>query len=546
MKNLLYIIFFLFLQHLAAQTPRQVLDLIPGTASTFNDAQDELRIGVGNRVLFVIYRQFKYELWSSDGSEAGTTMLMIGKNGEDYPEFLPYDSKQVLFIADRTTGNPGPRPSAEVWITDGTAANTRKLFSNTNRFIRKLVVHQGQIFYVSASASEVFDQTELWRYNPITSENQMLARYKGPNGIKDLIAFNDQLILLAQSKDSTYQLIKSDGTAGGTQAYHTLKNDGDLGGSPFLTATKQQVFFFFRYTKHDELYRTDGTTAGTLRLATYETINSGEVSRREREFLAWNNLFFYSACALGTSFCAQEDFFVSDGTVVGTKQLDFNDRSKEDVNYLTPYRNQLFFHPNQPPGVATTDGTLAGTRFPIVDNRSTNAIYGGEYLCVWQDSLYYPGYRAGGGDELYQSDGTAAGTRFIDLRPGSSSSEPEQLTPAGNRLFFTASTPTTGRELWVYEAVNTTTSTTSITPLAANIKLWPNPAIQQLEVQVQSTQALKQIKICDVLGRPMLEQQVSGSRFSTFINVSTWPKGLYLLELRGENGARKVEKFMTR
>ncbi|WP_373549035.1 T9SS type A sorting domain-containing protein [Haliscomenobacter sp.] len=544
MKNLFYIIFLLLIQHLTAQTPRQVLDLIPGTTSTFNDAQDELKIGVGNRVLFVIYRQFKYELWSSDGSEAGTTMLMIGKNGEDYPEFLPYDSKQVLFIADRTTGNPGPRPSAEVWITDGTAANTRKLFSNTNRFIRKLVVHQGQIFYVSASATEFFDQTELWRYNPTTSENQMLARYKGPNGIKDLIAFNDQLILLAQSKDSTYQLIKSDGTAGGTQAYHTLKNDGDLGGSPFLTATKQQVFFFFRYTKHDELYRTDGTTAGTLRLATYETINSGEVSRREREFLAWNNLFFYSACALGTSFCAQEDFFVSDGTVAGTKQLDFNDRSKEDVNYLTPYRNQLFFHPNQPPGVATTDGTLAGTRFPIVDNRSTNAIYGGEYLCVWQDSLYYPGYRAGGGDELYQSDGTAAGTRFIDLRPGSSSSEPEQLTPAGNRLFFTANTSATGRELWVYEMVSTTTGIRNAEALPAELQLWPNPASTNLELQVKAAVDLAQIRVYDLLGRTRFQTPISGQVISTSIDVSTWPKGIYLLELLAKNGTSKTEKFL--
>jgi hypothetical protein len=60
MKNIN--LFFLFLTlHLTAQTPRQVLDLIPGTVSTFNDVQDELKIGVGNRVLFVVYRQFKYE-----------------------------------------------------------------------------------------------------------------------------------------------------------------------------------------------------------------------------------------------------------------------------------------------------------------------------------------------------------------------------------------------------------------------------------------------------------------------------------------------------
>jgi hypothetical protein len=47
MKNLNSFIFFLFLTlHLTAQTPRQVLDLVPGTTSTFNDVQDELKIGV--------------------------------------------------------------------------------------------------------------------------------------------------------------------------------------------------------------------------------------------------------------------------------------------------------------------------------------------------------------------------------------------------------------------------------------------------------------------------------------------------------------------
>lgn len=52
MKNLTYILFFLFIQHLASQSPRQVLDLIPGSTSTFNDPEDELKIGVGNRALF--------------------------------------------------------------------------------------------------------------------------------------------------------------------------------------------------------------------------------------------------------------------------------------------------------------------------------------------------------------------------------------------------------------------------------------------------------------------------------------------------------------
>ena len=232
--------------------------------------------------------------------------------------------------------------------------------------------------------------------------------------------------------------------------------------------------------------------------------------------------------------------------MAGTKQLDFNERSNEDVNYLTTYRNKLFLHAGQPSGIATTNGTLAGTSFPIVDNRNTSTYYGGDYLCVVQDSLYYVGYRAGGGYELYQSDGSVAGTRYIDVLPGSSSSEPEQLTPAGNRLFFTANRSGNGRELWVYEPKSSTTSTRTPEELPALLQLWPNPASTRLEVSAQAQVDLAQIRVYDLLGRPQYQAAVSGQAISTSIDLSTWPKGLYLLELRAQNGARKMEQFLLK
>lgn len=541
MKNFNLNLFFLFLTlHLAAQTPRQVLDLVPGTTSTFNDVQDELKIGVGNRVLFVVYRQFKYELWSSDGSEAGTTMLMVGTNGEDYPVFLPYDSKQVLFVADR---NNGSRTGGELWLTDGTAANTRKLFSSASKPIRKVVVHQGQVYYVSASASEFYEQTELWKYDPVTQSNQMLGRYKGPDGILDLVSFSNQLLLLAQSKDSTYQLLKSDGTVAGTKAYHTLKNDGALGDYPFMTVAGQRAFFFFHGFNQDQLYSTDGTAEGTIRLAAYEPVNAGEIPRKKRALIGWQNLFFYPACKLGTSFCTYFDFFVSDGTVAGTKQIDFNDRYNEDVNYLTPYKGKLFMHTSRPSAVLATDGTLAGTTYPIVDNRMTSDFYGGEYLTLLQDSLYYSGYSAEGGNELYRSNGTAAGTRFIDVIPGSTSGEPEQLTAAGNRLFFTANSKTAGRELWVYETSKAITSVQTPTELLVALNLWPNPASSSLQIRAESPEPLRRLIIYNALGQQQYQRSLEGNFFAESIDLAAWPAGLYTLELWSARGSRKLVKW---
>jgi len=56
------------------------------------------------------------------------------------------------------------------------------------------------------------------------------------------------------------------------------------------------------------------------------------------------------------------------------------------------------------------------------------------------------------GAELWVSDGTAPGTRMVqDLYPYAHSSEPELLTVAGNRLYFTADDGVTGRELWTLD-----------------------------------------------------------------------------------------------
>jgi ELWxxDGT repeat protein len=56
------------------------------------------------------------------------------------------------------------------------------------------------------------------------------------------------------------------------------------------------------------------------------------------------------------------------------------------------------------------------------------------------------------GAELWQSDGTPAGTtRVADLVPGPDGSAPAELTAACGRLYFTATTPGIGRELWALD-----------------------------------------------------------------------------------------------
>ncbi len=53
------------------------------------------------------------------------------------------------------------------------------------------------------------------------------------------------------------------------------------------------------------------------------------------------------------------------------------------------------------------------------------------------------------GTELYVSDGTAVGTRLVrDINPGGFSANPTHMQGMGTNLYFKATTPGSGRELW--------------------------------------------------------------------------------------------------
>jgi ELWxxDGT repeat protein len=62
--------------------------------------------------------------------------------------------------------------------------------------------------------------------------------------------------------------------------------------------------------------------------------------------------------------------------------------------------------------------------------------------------LYFTGNDADHGEELWRSDGTAAGTSLVaDIDPGPGSSTPDGLTAIGDTLYFTADDGS-GRKLW--------------------------------------------------------------------------------------------------
>jgi trimeric autotransporter adhesin len=226
-----------------------------------------------------------------------------------------------------------------------------------------------------------------------------------------------------------------------------------------------------------ELWRSDGTASGTIRVA---DLNPGAASTSPRNLFAFNGQILFigdyhyvdpQAPSGGYGYW-RVGLFTSDGTPAGTtllSRLDHSEFESSSVNWefyatrFTAVAGKAFFLVratlNAEPQLWTTDGTVAGTKLvkqlppnPFSDSLPEpiqTATLGNKFLF----NLYVSNQT--GSHELWASDGSSAGT--IRLRQGEEAafgpdffgSSSGKIVTAGSKAYFTSYSLSAGRELWV-------------------------------------------------------------------------------------------------
>jgi ELWxxDGT repeat protein len=195
-------------------------------------------------------------------------------------------------------------------------------------------------------------------------------------------------------------------------------------------------------TSGRELWKTNGTPAGTVRV---KDIRSGNVGSNPTGFTQVGGTLYFVAND-GTS---GSELWKTDGTLAGTVRVkDINPRQNapgwEGPGDLTNLNGTLYFFAYDGTGhdLWKSDGTEAGTvrvKDMYPDPRSFDIFNSG--LTNVNGTLYFGGDDGLSGMELWKSDGTEAGTVLVkDINIGSGRSFPGGFSPIGDAIYFSAYT----------------------------------------------------------------------------------------------------------
>lgn len=311
---------------------------------------------------------------------------------------------------------------------------------------------------------EVTDEHKLWAYNSATSTNELLS------SSTSLDTYYGVRFMKYRRNAYIEGLLKTDGTAGGTQSLGgCVVTDPPGANMPQFAAGFGDYLYFTGSSSHgNELWRTDNTLSGTLEYADiYPGYNSYTYCTQTC------GGFPPAACCQWATAYAPNDGCAPPFTVLAHKLLFFG-ASTNKVWRLDSN------------GALTSFGgtAIGGGRWVRLHDKVYSLVYSGGNLVslmscdgsnldniytfnpgadlhslrVADNGMYFSATEFSSGAELWFSDGTTAGTHLCtDLVPGSGSSTPLEIVTIGSRAFFSATTPATGREFFVSDGTQSGT-----------------------------------------------------------------------------------------
>lgn len=409
------------------------------------------------------------ELWKSDGTPAGTTLVTDLNPGvpASSPDTLTNFQGMLFF----TTADG-------LWKSNGTAAGTQLV---TPGAWRALTVVGDRLFGINTDGEH---GAELWQSDG-TNAGTLLVKdiMPGPAtaNLTNLIALQGKLFFSAEDGVHGRELWQSDGTAAGTTLVSDIAPSVANAMPAQLTVAGNRLFFQAYDDQHGlEIWRSDGTAAGTVLV---DDINRKPAGGQPRNFTVVGDHIFFTA----QNNQRETHLWWSDGTAAGTQPVEAIGAIGDDTFFIAQAINQdlyvvlkqqhqlwridgasgaplLLYEPSHPYGQITALAMLNDRLFfmvasPVIQenglwqsngavggNQQVKAFYGGNELIAIGSTLYFAGMANGTSWQLWQSNGTASGT--IPVTNYQTGVIPHRIATVNGRLFFIGYDDSHDYELW--------------------------------------------------------------------------------------------------
>ncbi len=382
----------------------QTLELVKEINTTSTSNSFPFDFNVVNNTLFFLAQgnSGTYGLWITTGTAASTEMISPATGPlNNIPDIIPYKNK--VYFQYNTTGN-----DYELWQSDGTVGGTT-LFDDiypgsTGSYPTGFTVANSKLFFM---ANDATGNNNLYVSDgTVAGTIRLKAGISLFNGNADFAVLNNDIYFTSDNGSGMgYGLWKSDGTVAGT-----VLVDGSIGATGGKTVLNNKLYFSADDGIHgSELWVTDGTLSGTnLVKNLLADMPSEDIYGNGSPFAmtVYNNKLYFTA----TGDSVGAELFVSDGTSAGTHIVKdiYPGNTGSDPSFKVVYNGFLYFTAGgvDSAGLYRTDGTAAGTI------SVKPGIFNGKFPAI-NDGLLY--IIANNDDQLFQSDGTMAGTLPIQL-----------------------------------------------------------------------------------------------------------------------------------
>ena len=368
------------------------------------------------------------ELWKSDGTSTGASMvkdIALGRSSD--PNNMLSLNNVVYFSAnDNNFGT-------ELWRSDGTSEGTKMVKNLLSTFYLNstFVLKAPKIYTLNNKLLFFFkdgDSDHLYKSDGSADGTKIVKESIKSDMYPDyrrIAIINNKLFFSAQDLDpvtglsSGDELWKTDGTTQGTELVKDINpgysNSIPNSSSPSNFIDLNGILYFFANNgvNGNELWRSDGTNAGTTLVKDIEIGIYSSVSINSVNFTKVNQTLYFNVYRSAGYF----NLYKTDGTPNGTSQVSIN-RTYNSINYNGVLYFNSAYTQNTPAGLWKTDGTTTTLVKEFLSPDITEANFG-----IANNTLLFFANDLTNGSELWKSDGTTAGTTLVkDISPGSGGS----------------------------------------------------------------------------------------------------------------------------